>query len=77
MEGKIRSDREHVTGEDTEDNTVPNLRQEFPEVKIVDLDSSHCPVIKSATFFCLIRVDLAHGGVQFVLKPVRIKLSAR
>lgn len=35
--------------EDTEDNTAPNLRQEFLEVKIVDLDSSHCPIIKLAT----------------------------
>ena len=60
-------------GEDKEHNAVPNLRQEFLEVKIVDLDSSHCPIIKLSTFFSLIRVELVHRGVQFVLKPMRIK----
>lgn len=70
---RVRSDRGRIVGEDTEDNAVPNLRQEFLEVKIFDLDSSHCPVIKLATFFCLIRVDLVHGGMQFVLKPMCIE----
>jgi len=60
-------------GEDTEVDAVPDLKQEFPEVKIVNPHSSHCPIIKLATFFCLIRVDFIHR-VQFVLKPMRIKL---
>lgn len=75
LEDKIRSDREHVMGEDTEDNTVPNHRN-FLKSKMLILIQVTNAITKFAIFFffCLVRVGLVHGGVQFVLKPECIKL---
>lgn len=50
LEDKIRSDREHVRGEDTEDNTVPNHRN-FLKSKLSILIQVTNPITKLAIFF--------------------------
>lgn len=53
LEDKIRSDREHVMGEDTEDNTVPNHRN-FLKSKLLILIQVTNAITKFAIFFFLL-----------------------